>query len=294
MEAMSLLTMSDMHGLEIIKEAADSGNPYAMNLYGKILREGDLVDKNLTEAHRYFLLSAEQGIDEAQYYVGMSHYLGLGAKQDYRYAINWFRVAAEKGNPKAQYAMGLCYLNGYGVYKDPGFAKLWFTMSADNGYTAALIALGDMYMDLNNPERDYKESARLYKMAADARDPDAYYKIGICCLQGKGVPHNIPKAFTYFEQGTEAGNRDCIYQLGLMYEKGSGAEENPELSAELIQRAADMGCLEAKSHIDSRFSVKKHGDIIIEGDLDTPDIIAGFKGPEETGGILGLFNRKKE
>ena len=131
-------------------------------------------------------------------------------------------------------------------------------------------------------------------MAADAGDPDAYYKAGMCNLQGKGVPQNIHKAFTYFEQGMEAGDKDCTYQLGLMYEKGSGVQEDPEASAELIQRAADLGCLEAKDHIDNRHSAKRHGETIIDVDPDTPDIIAGFKGPEETGGIFGLFNRKKE
>ena len=92
-------------GVRLIRESADIGNPMAMNVYAKILKEGDIVDKDLVEAHRYFLLSAEQGVDESQYYVGMAHFLGVGARQSFKDAIKWFRVSAEKGFPKAQYAM---------------------------------------------------------------------------------------------------------------------------------------------------------------------------------------------
>ena len=293
-EAMMLLSVGDEAGVPLIRDAAEEGNPYAMNIYAQLLKNGDMVDRDVTEAHRYFLMSAVQGVDEAQYYVGMAHFLGVGTRQSYRDAIKWFRIAAEKGFPKAQFAMGECYLNGYGVYKDPGFAKLWFTMAADKEYSNARIALGDLYMDLHNPERDYKEGARLYKLAADAGNENAYYKMGMCYRLGKGVSQSHHKALHYFELGSKSADRECIFMIGVMYDKGQGVKQDRETGREMIVQASQMGSIAARNYLKGKLPPKKQTNIIVMDTLDTPDVVAGFKGADDGSVILGFLRRKKK
>ncbi len=291
---MMLSTGESTEGLRLIKISADNGDPRAMNIYAKALKDGDIVERDVFEAHRYFVLAAEQGVDEAQYYVGMGHFLGLGARQSFKDAIKWFRVSAEKGFPKAQYAMGQCYLNGYGVYRDIGFAKLWFTMAADKEYSTARIALGDIYMDLHNPGRDYKEAARLYTLAADAGDVDAYYKIAHCYHYGKGVPLNQHKAAQYFEKGCREGDRECIFMLGQMYEKGQGVREDKDLGRQMIEEASRLGSVAARSYLMGKLPNRKQTSIIVNDVLDTPDVVAGFKGAEEMPSLFGRLKKKKK
>lgn len=45
---------------------------------------------------------AEQGHAEAQYYLGLMYYHGLGVDENEKEAAKWFRKAAEQGHPEAQ------------------------------------------------------------------------------------------------------------------------------------------------------------------------------------------------
>ena len=59
--------------------------------------------------------AAEQGDAEAQFALGVCHYVGQGVGQSYQEAAKWYRKAAEQGLAKAQHNLGVCYENGQGV-----------------------------------------------------------------------------------------------------------------------------------------------------------------------------------
>ena len=67
---------------------------------------------------RETLQSAEQGVAEAQFNLGVMYYDGQGVRQDYAEAFRWFRQAAEQGNADAQYNLGSMYHIGHGVRQD--------------------------------------------------------------------------------------------------------------------------------------------------------------------------------
>ena len=57
---------------------------------------GEGVEKNYSEALGWYMSSANQGIADAQYNVGLCYYYGNGVKQDYKEAMKWYELAAKK------------------------------------------------------------------------------------------------------------------------------------------------------------------------------------------------------
>ena len=271
-KAKSLLDAGDYSGVDLMKEAALAGNPYAQTCYGKILVEGDHVNKDNKKAAELFRKAAEHGIDEAQYYVGMDYYLGLTSKKSYKDALKWFRLSAENGFPKGQYYLGIFYYNGYCVYKDYGFAIRWFTMAANQGYSKARIALADAYMDLHNPNRDIKKAASLYISAAESGDVSAYYKAGMCYYRGKAIKLNYHQAIEYFRLGYKEGDVDC-----------EGVTQDTNIASMMISHAAIAGSDDARAYLDDKVPVKvKHTPMPVEETvLNTPDVVGKIRGADD-------------
>uniref|UniRef100_A0A7S1XFH9 Protein kinase domain-containing protein n=1 Tax=Compsopogon caeruleus TaxID=31354 RepID=A0A7S1XFH9_9RHOD len=61
------------------------------------------VAQSFKEAFRWYLLAAEGGHPEAQYYVGKSFEQGLGVEQDFVTAQRWYRLAKENGYPRVDH-----------------------------------------------------------------------------------------------------------------------------------------------------------------------------------------------
>ena len=63
---------------------------------------------------------------EAQNYIGVMHYMGLGMEQrDPAEASEWFERAAKQGYAPAQFNLGILYRNGDGVDMDLYKSFLW-------------------------------------------------------------------------------------------------------------------------------------------------------------------------
>jgi TPR repeat protein len=50
---------------------------------------------------KWYRLAAEQGINKAQYNLGIMYDDGQGVPQDYAEAVKWYRLAAEQGNAES-------------------------------------------------------------------------------------------------------------------------------------------------------------------------------------------------
>lgn len=89
---------------------------------------------------------AEQGVTDAQYYLGFRHMIGRGVEHDYSQAEYWLKKAADKGDSRAQYELGIIYATDSGpveftAYYDLEKAKYWYGKAAAQGYEAAAEAL---------------------------------------------------------------------------------------------------------------------------------------------------------
>jgi len=74
---------------------------------------------------------AEQGLDLAQYFLGLMYQEGEGITQDYSKAVTWYRKAAEQGHARAQYSLGQMYDQGLGVTQNYKEAFKWYRKAAE-------------------------------------------------------------------------------------------------------------------------------------------------------------------
>ena len=95
-------------------------------------------------SYRLWLPRAEAGDAEAQNYVGIQYYLGLGRGRDLQTAFTWFVRAARQGHPPAQVNLGSMYQDGRAVEQDFYTAFVWFFAAAQQGSERALRQADNM------------------------------------------------------------------------------------------------------------------------------------------------------
>ena len=76
---------------------------------------------------------AEQGMVEAQFFLGELHQQGEGVPQDKTEAAKWYWAAAEQGSDIAQSMLGYMSLTGDGIAQDFIQAHKWFNLSIGGG-----------------------------------------------------------------------------------------------------------------------------------------------------------------
>lgn len=108
--------------LFLISGCGDNDDPKVLFEQGKYEKAYDL-----------WMPLANDGDAEAQNYIGIHHYLGLGKNRDYRLAKQWFEKAATNGFADAQYNLGVMYENGQYVKQDYVIAYMWFYLANHNG-----------------------------------------------------------------------------------------------------------------------------------------------------------------
>ena len=77
------------------------------------------MDKNYTEAAKYYEMAFEHGCDMAAESLGTLYYYGRTGKPDYEKAMMYCNKAAEAGSVNALVRMSDMYKNGYGVKRNP-------------------------------------------------------------------------------------------------------------------------------------------------------------------------------
>ncbi|MAG25177.1 hypothetical protein CMI47_06320 [Candidatus Pacearchaeota archaeon] len=118
-------------------------------------------------ALREFRPLAEQGLADAQCYLGAMYENGLGLPRDYKAVIKWYTLAAEQENALAQNKLGLMYQYGRGVPQDYKTAVKWYRLAAEQGNADAQYSLGLMYHEGLGLPQDYKAATKWYTLAAE-------------------------------------------------------------------------------------------------------------------------------
>ena len=98
-------------------------------------------------AYKLFRTRAEAGDAQAQNYLGMHYYLGLGVQRDWQQALQWYDKAATQGDPRAQLNYGLMFQNGYGVSPDMVAAFTWYYAAYRQGSKTARYYLDALAAD---------------------------------------------------------------------------------------------------------------------------------------------------
>jgi len=129
---------------DLLKKAK-SGDACAQNTLGFMYAQGHGVERDNSEALKWYGKAAEQGLAEAQCRLGVMYGKGTGVTQNHAEAVKWYRSAAEQGYAEAQYHLGFMYAKGLGIAQDHAEAAKWYLKAAEQGSPDAQLDLGCLY-----------------------------------------------------------------------------------------------------------------------------------------------------
>ena len=191
-------------------------------------QSAEAMRRDLEELVQEPKVTAEQGVAEEQYKLGIHYHYGEGVEKNLKKAVYWYEKAAKKEYRAAQTSLGNCYYYGEGVEKDLKKAVYWYEKAAKQKYRAAQYNLGYCYYYGEGVEKDLEKAVYWYKEAAEQKDDIAQYKVGICYHFGKGVEKNLEKAIYWYKKAAEQGNTAAQNTLGDCYRYGEGVEKDLE------------------------------------------------------------------
>ena len=151
-------------------------NQYAQYILGFMYTNGYAVEKDYTEAYKWYKLSADQNNSYAQNCLGFMYDLGEGMNRDIKKAFKWYKMSADLNNPFALNNLALIY-NGDGVHKDHDEALRLFKLSVSQGNSQAHYNLGLIYENGSGVNKSLKEAFKWYKMGADLGDEESREKL---------------------------------------------------------------------------------------------------------------------
>ncbi len=96
--------------------------------------------------------SADLGLVEAQFNLGVMFEDGLGTEQNFEKAVTWYHRAATSGDERALNNLGNMYWHGKGVSKDKRKAEALFALAAEENSSLAQLNLGLIHTGIGNNE----------------------------------------------------------------------------------------------------------------------------------------------
>ena len=220
---------------------------------GKLLHDsGDPA-----RAVKYYKLAAKKGHSKAQVNLGYCYKQGEGVEKSISEAIKWYKKAAESGNIYAIVNLAKAYRNGVGLPQDKTKAFEMFLMAAEKGIVDAQIEVASCYHHGIGAKQSYADAFKWYKAAANSGDAEAICNIGVYYEYGMGVACNVEQAVAYYEQASNLGSNLATTNLASCYEDGKGCKQDLQKAKELYLRAAGKGYARAQNNLGVIFLLGK-------------------------------------
>ena len=128
----------------IVDKLAQQGHENANYFIGVHYEGGHGVAQNMDMAIEHYKLAASAEYNWAQAHLGSLYMLGEGVEIDEKRAVYWLEKAAANDFPHAQYLLGKMYKNGTGVTQDTDKARTLLQAASVQGIQAANIDLAKM------------------------------------------------------------------------------------------------------------------------------------------------------
>ena len=137
----------------LLDVAAKQDNPLALFKLAEHFIESGGKEADLKKGFDACYRSAELGLAEAQFNVGVMFEDGIGTKKDFKKAAIWYEAAVAAGDKRAMNNLGNLYLDGKGVEKNKLKATDFYAMAAENN-----SRFGQFNLGLIHDERGTKSS----------------------------------------------------------------------------------------------------------------------------------------
>lgn len=120
-----------------------------------------------------FTIAAEEGLDLAQYNLGILYFTGQGVEKDLSQAFRWTEAAAQQGHVAAQFNLGSLYYSGDGTPADRDKAVEMFGLSAKAGHPNAALLLATMFAEGDHVNKDVVQAHAWASIAIRNENLDA-------------------------------------------------------------------------------------------------------------------------
>ena len=140
------------------KKSAELGYAKSQFKLARALEKGKGVDKNLTEAQKWYEKAANQGLDKAK--AGLAKFL-LKHGNDDKSAVELLEIAASNGHAKSQVKLGKLYDSGKATgWGKPKIAFKWFKLAADQGDKEGQYRVCKAYYSGHGATRNWAEAKK--------------------------------------------------------------------------------------------------------------------------------------
>jgi TPR repeat protein len=218
-----------------IRKAAKKNYSQAFVQLGIMYLEGRVTEKDVNEAIRWIEKSIEVMDPRECYEQGMYFY----NDRSYRISLRYMKKAAEGNNGDAQAYLSLMYFGGLGVEKSHKQAMKWFQKSTIQFNNYALYKKGMEFYESADLDNNYKAALLYLKKAADGDYGSAQVQLGIMYLQGVGVEKNYKIAMEWIESSLEEMYKFECFTYGMLFYNGIEVGKNYDIALVFLKKAAD-------------------------------------------------------
>lgn len=205
------------HDFEDKMEAAANGDPEAQCSVGDCYFWGEGVEKNYSNAVKWYMKSAKQGNADAQAALAFCYMSGWGIKENRKEAFIWNKAAAIQGNVNGLFNLGIFYKNGYVVEQDYSKAMSCFLQASLHGFAQAEEELGFMYYYGNGVNKNYSKATEWLQKSANKNLRRSQWLLGLCYYYGHGVKKNYFQAIKFLIESANNDYRLAQRKLGMIY-----------------------------------------------------------------------------
>lgn len=223
------------------RKAAESGDPYAQQVFFKVLQKGSAGLTDNEEASKWIEKAVETNNPLALTVYAELFFLAPfeGFEPSPEKCVQLLKKAAGQGSASAMNLLGGLYEEGVGVPKSLDSAVQWYTKAVELNHIGAMTNLGLMHELGIGLTENTREAFRLYKLAAESGDPAAMVNIGSCYRFGRGVNKEPGLAFSWTRKAAEKGNSIGLYQYAVLLLNGVDgvAGKNEELGFQQLKKS---------------------------------------------------------
>jgi TPR repeat protein len=149
--------------VDLLRKAAEAEVPDAQHALGVLYLRGRSVERNPSEAARWFRRATENGNTAGEVEYAILLFNGEGVQKNEVLAARYFRRAAGRGNAIAQNRLARLYVVGRGLPKNLVEAAAWHLTAANRGLT-------DAWLDQALRNLSVEDRARAERLAAERAD----------------------------------------------------------------------------------------------------------------------------
>jgi|GEM_PF-6538778 TPR repeat protein len=221
-------------GIQVCQNAAELGHAQAQNYLGLMHFKGLGVVPNNHQALHWFKQAAQQNLAEAQYHLGRMYTLGLGTNEDPKQAAIWYAKAAAQEHGPAQFLLSLSYLLGLGVPKDETQALHWYQQATQAKFAGTQVI-----------------SAAEFKapITQTTQVGETDFQQGIAALLGLTQPQNDSQALHWLTKSANLGHIEAQFQLALIYKLGLGVAVDDSMAMIWFRKAAENAHRDAQAYL---------------------------------------------